>query len=134
MLKGPSHANYSCYPPNSKSNYSSLHCIYVICFVFLVLITIVTLHFTTAVIAEPKFQYNCSTVHVFNSSTFQYTYKIPVHFKYVLKFQYAVGTQYCGTPGYACDVNYTLHDYQIIGKPIHEVIFEIRRGLKSYGS
>ena len=27
-----------------------------------------------------------------NSSTFQYTFKIPVHFKYILKFQYTAGT------------------------------------------
>jgi len=37
-----------------------------------------------------KFQYN--PVHFLNSSTFQYTFKIPVPFKYIFKLQCAVGT------------------------------------------
>src|SRR6218665_154149 len=31
-------------------------------------------------------------VHFFNSSTFQDTFKMPVHFNYILPFQYTVGT------------------------------------------
>ena len=49
-------------------------------------------HFTYYPICSWAFVQTPVGLHFFNLSrpTFQYTFKIPVHFKYVLKFQYAV--------------------------------------------